>query len=104
MAKTVDEEAIAKATSMDLSKPPVKEIGYLEYPRMVYKHPKDKTQEHRTHIVNSKAEFEAAMDQGYLKSPHIPEAPADEDDVETVEVEKKPKGKKGAKPADDPAV
>lgn len=88
MPKTVDEEAIAKATSMDLSKPPVKEIPHNEFPRMVYKHPKSPTRtvrevvagqwteyvvltEHAVKVVGDQKELDRAIKDGFVVKPYV---------------------------------
>lgn len=56
------------------SEPPAKQ----EFPKMLYLHPVDKTQEHRTFVVNSAYEQENAMAEGFKLEPHVPVAPANE--------------------------
>jgi hypothetical protein len=72
---------------------PVKQIPYLEFPRVVYMHPNEpfETIEHRndkfevvstdtiptealTKTVNNEAELKAAMKDGWVKEPYIPKA------------------------------
>jgi len=60
---------------LDINKPPMRVIPHLEFPRMVYLHPKDKQKEHRSLIVPDKKELEAAMKKGYKLQPHIPVPP-----------------------------
>lgn len=55
--------------------PPAKQ----EYPKMLYLHPVDKTQEHRIFVVNNAYEQENAMAEGFKTQPHIPVVPADEE-------------------------
>ena len=43
-----------------------------EFPKMLYAHPVDKTQEHKTLIVNTPEEKDAAMGNGWKEEPHIP--------------------------------
>lgn len=76
MPFAIDEEALASPNMqiLDIGKPPVKQIPYADYPRMVYLHPSDKTKEHRTKIVQNKAELDAAQAKGWRKEPHIPQA------------------------------
>jgi hypothetical protein len=46
-----------------------------EFPKMLYAHPVDKTQEHKTIIVNSPEEKAAAISNGYKEEPHVPVSP-----------------------------
>jgi hypothetical protein len=48
-----------------------------EYPKMVYLHPKDKTQEHKFAVVNNPVERAAAEKNGYQAKPHVPVTPED---------------------------
>lgn len=75
----VDQEAIDKAKILDIAKPPMKTVPHQEFPKMVYKHPKDKAQEHKTRIVADAAELAAALKAGWLQKPHIPAAPPEAD-------------------------
>lgn len=43
-----------------------------EFPKMLYLHPADKTQEHKFIIVNTEGEMDAATDKGYKVEPYIP--------------------------------
>lgn len=43
-----------------------------EYPKMVYLHPADKTQEHKFMVVNSPMAKDEAVKNGYQLKPHIP--------------------------------
>ena len=71
---------------------PVKQIPHMEFPRVVYMHPNDPFQEiehrndkfevvstdlvpteHLTKIVNNEAELKAALEDGYVKEPYIPQ-------------------------------
>jgi|SRR5437899_12742806 len=80
--------------SLDPHKPPVKSIPHMEFPRIVYKHPREAftTIEHRnarhevveeevvptehlTMSVKDKTELEKALKSGWLKEPYIPETP-----------------------------
>lgn len=57
---------------LDIAKPPLKYIQHEDYPKMLFLHPKDKSKEHITKIVQNVAERDAAMAQGYRQNPHIP--------------------------------
>jgi len=46
-----------------------------EFPKMLYAHPVDKTQEHKTLIVNTPEEKDAAIGNGWKEEPHIPVSP-----------------------------
>ena len=48
---------------------------FLEYPKMLYKHPSDKTQEHQTLVVNNPDEENAALADCHRLYPHVPVAP-----------------------------
>jgi hypothetical protein len=82
--------------SLDPAKPPVKSIAHLEFPRCVYKHPNEPFRkiehrnahhelvnvetvpsEHLSKVVNDKKELDAALKEGWVKEPYIPEAPPD---------------------------
>lgn len=82
--------------AMDPAKPPIKTIPHMEFPMVVYKHPKEPFKkiehrnahheivevetlpaEHLTRIVNDKRELEAATKEGWVRKPFI--APANPD-------------------------
>jgi hypothetical protein len=82
--------------SLDPSKPPVKQIPHMEFPRVVYKHPKEPFKivvhrnqnheiveeeripaEHLTKTVNDAKELAAALKDGWVKEPYLPQAPED---------------------------
>lgn len=102
MPFAVDDEAMtdrpgkAAIVSMDPAKPPVKQIPHAEYPRVVYRHPKEpfkvivhrNTQheiveeervpsEHLSKVVNDAKELAVALKDGWVKEPYIPQAPPD---------------------------
>lgn len=72
----IDQEALDSPSLkiLDINKPPTKNMAHQEYPKMVYLHPKDKTKEHRLKTVSNPEELEAAAQQGWKTSQHIPEA------------------------------
>ena len=70
---------------LDLAHPPMKQIAFQPFPQMIYLHPKDKTQEHRTKIVENKAELDRWLAIGWRENPHIPQAPPE--DLSGFEVE-----------------
>ena len=76
MPYELDQEALDSPNLkiLDINKPPVKAMPHQAFPAMVYLHPKDKTKEHRTKIVNTPEEKEAAIEQGWRVQPHIPVA------------------------------
>lgn len=104
MPFAIDEEKFSKQETLDLSKPqgtpqglPVKQIGHLEFPRAVYKHPVEPYRriehrnvqheivqvetvptEHLVHICADKKEFDAKIKQGWMKEPYIPAPPIDQ--------------------------
>jgi glutamate/tyrosine decarboxylase-like PLP-dependent enzyme len=57
---------------MDIGKPPVVPIPHMDFPKMVYLHPQDKTREHLTKIVNNATELAESMAKGWRKQPHVP--------------------------------
>lgn len=81
--------------SLDPAKPPVKSIPHQEFPRAVYKHPREPflTVEHRNakhelveeelvpaeHLskVVTESELAAALADGWVKEPYLPKAPPD---------------------------
>lgn len=80
MPKQIDQEALESPNMkiLDINNPPTKNIPYEAFPKAVYLHPKDKTQEHRAMIVENATELESAEAKGYKQKPHIPEdAPED---------------------------
>lgn len=102
MPYTVDEEKIQgkisgqPMLSMELHNPPTRQILHADFPRIVYKHPREafRTIEHRNarhevvqeeivaaeHLtlrVENKADLEKALKAGWVKEPYIPEAPPD---------------------------
>lgn len=80
---------------------PVKQIPHLEFPRVIYRHPNEPyveikhkndrheivsteyvATEHQTKAVRNEAELKAALAQGWVKEPYIPETPpSDNDDL-----------------------
>lgn len=105
MPYTIDEEKFRKQTSFDVSAPPnsptgipVKQIAVEEFPRVVYKHPKEpfKTiihrnakhevvdeeivpSEHLTMKVENKKELDAALKSGWELKPFVPAPPPSPD-------------------------
>lgn len=63
---------------LDIGKPPVRQMQYQAYPKMVYLHPKDKTKQHRTKVVEDEAELDTAERQGWKAKPHIPVEPVED--------------------------
>jgi hypothetical protein len=82
--------------SLDPHKPPVKAIPHMDFPRVVYKHPREpfKTIEHRnarhelveeeviptehlTMRVDDKRALEKALKEGWVMEPYIQETPPD---------------------------
>lgn len=61
----------------------------LEYPKMLYLHPVDKTQEHKFVTVANCEEEKEAVGKGYKLEPHVP-VPADVKDYEQVAYEEAP--------------
>ena len=104
MSFTVDEEKLngtdarqtGKIVSMDPAHPPVKSIPFMEYPRVVYKHPKEPFQgcrapQHAARNCSRRAHFllstsqkwrwstkrnseRVALKDGWVKEPYVAEA------------------------------
>lgn len=74
MPYALDEDKLNSADlkMMDIGNPPTRNIPHQEYPRMVYLHPKDKSKEHRTEIVENEDEMDAAEASGFRTAPHVP--------------------------------
>jgi hypothetical protein len=79
MPYALDEEALNSPdmSVLDIGKPPTKQIPTIEFPKMVYLHPKDKLREHRTKIVQDRDEQEASAKLGWRTDPHIPQVAPD---------------------------
>lgn len=58
--------------TLDLANPPLRQIAFREYPKMLFLHPKDKSKEHLTKIVHSEEEESAAVRQGWRPDGHVP--------------------------------
>lgn len=78
---------------LDIAQPPMKSIPHIEYPKMVYLHPKDKSKEHRTKVVNSREEEESALASGYRKQAHVPAVPVEAIDETEFDIAPEPKRK-----------
>ncbi|HWH56110.1 MAG TPA: hypothetical protein VN682_00695 [Terriglobales bacterium] len=82
--------------SMDPAKPPVKAIPFMEFPKVVYMHPKEAYRvvihrnaqheiveqehipsEHLTRVVADAKELTAALKEGWVKQPYIAQPPPD---------------------------
>ena len=68
----INEEALNSLKVLDINNPPTKPLGYMPFPKVVYMHPKDKTQYHRAKKVHDEKELQAALKQGWRKEPHVP--------------------------------
>lgn len=79
MPKALDEDKLNSPDLkiLDINNPPVKDIPYQAYPKMLYLHPKDKTKEHRTIVVQDAAEHDAHEAKGWKTKPHIPVEPVE---------------------------
>ena len=96
MPTAVDQTAISSPNLkvLDIHHPPLKQIPVLDFPKMLYLHPKDKTKEHRHCIVEDKAEMDEKLAHGWRKEPHIPVPPPEDLSGFEVEYDGKPtKGK-----------
>jgi hypothetical protein len=85
MPKAIDQTKLNDAKILDIANPPTVDIPKLEFPKMVYLHPKDKTQEHRYKVVENEDELAAALKVGYQKKPHVPIAPPEVIDADEFE-------------------
>lgn len=68
-----DEEDAAHASGYT-EEPPAKQ----EFPKALYLHPVDKTQEHKSIVVQTPEEMDKSISDGYKVEPHVPETPVDE--------------------------
>ena len=88
--KGTDEQQRGKIISMDPAKPPVKPIPFMEFPKVVYRHPREPFKvivhrnanfevvgeervpsEHLTRRVDDAKELSAALKDGWVKEPYI---------------------------------
>lgn len=58
------------------------ETGKQEYPKMLYKHPKDKADEHTYVTVHNEDEHKQANKNGFQEKPHVSTAAAEGDNEE----------------------
>jgi hypothetical protein len=103
MPYAVDEEKLDSKKRYDVSAPPnspsglpMKQIPHMEFPRVVYMHPKEPWRkiehrnaqheivevetvpaEHRTRLVTDKNELSNALKEGWVKEPYVPQPPPD---------------------------
>ncbi|MGH9505236.1 MAG: hypothetical protein ACRD20_20475 [Terriglobales bacterium] len=89
-----DGQNLPPLLKLDPAKPPVKFIPHAEYPLVVYRHPNEpffmvehrntkhelveeelQPTEHEAKAVNSAEELDAALSDGWVREPYIPEAP-----------------------------
>jgi|SRR6185437_3484945 len=102
MPFTIDEEKmkggehVQQLQSIDLAKPPVKSIPHAAFPKVLYKHPKEPFRvvihrnanfevvgeeripsEHLTMRVSNADELKAALKDGWVKEPYVPQAAPD---------------------------
>lgn len=80
MPRVIDQEALDSPNLkiLDINNPPTKQVPYEAFPKMVYLHPKDKTKEHRTKVVQTPDELEEHETKGWKKNPHIPVEPVED--------------------------
>lgn len=105
LPQAIDDTKFKDRLTFDVSQPtnpatgiPTKSIPHMEYPLIVYKHPKEPFKkvlhrnaqhevvheeivptEHLTKTVNDENELKAALSQGWGRKPYIPQAPPDPD-------------------------
>lgn len=96
MPKAIDQESLESPNTkvLDINNPPTKNIAHEHYPKMVYLHPKNKTQEHKFKVVHTAEEHETAEKEGWKTKPHVPVAVV-EDYSEDFEVEGNEPEKRG---------
>lgn len=101
--RTIDQEGLRKRMTLDISQPdgsgtgiPVKQIPHAEFPRVLYKHPREpfkkiehrNTQhevvevevvpaEHLTKLVGNQDDLDRAVEDGWTTEPYIQLAPPD---------------------------
>lgn len=73
MPFAIDTEALNSKKVLDIANPPTKNIPHAEFPRVIYLHPKDKTKEHISRVVQNEQEMEMYLAQGWRKQGHVPE-------------------------------
>jgi len=103
MPRTIDDEALSKRMTLDVSAPdgsitglPMKSIPHMEFPRVIYRHPKEPYRkieyrnaqhevvdvetvpaDHQTKLVADDKELKAALKDGWVLKPYIPVPPPD---------------------------
>lgn len=84
MPYAIDEEKLNSPNMkmLDINNPPLKQIPYQPFPKMVYLHPKDKTKEHKFKVVQDQHELDQALKQGWRTQGHVPVAPVIDDSDE----------------------
>jgi len=99
MPRAIDEDAIKAATTLQIEKMPTKEIPHQEFPKVVYKHPKQpfRTEIHtiqgreqevqvaleaKTRVVGDKRELKQALDEGYTEQIYVAPATPEPSDAE----------------------
>lgn len=88
----IDEEKLKDLKILDINNPPTKPLSYQAFPKVVYLHPKDKSQEARPKLVHDEAELKAALARGYRKEVHVPAVDKEAAELEGFDAEI-PKGK-----------
>jgi hypothetical protein len=83
MATEIDEAAMLQKGKgnlpFDINKPPLKPMPHLDYPKMLYRWPQDKTLHptSKTAIVKDAEEEKALLAKGWRDKPHVQEHPED---------------------------
>jgi len=83
MSSIIDEEQMKLKGKgnlpFDINKPPLKQIAHQEYPKMLYRWPKDKTLHptSKTAIAKDAEEEKALVAKGWRDKPHVQEHPED---------------------------
>jgi len=83
MPQAIDEEKMTAKfqanQTFDMHAPPLKNIPHMEFPKMLYLWPKDKTlpPTSKTAIAANEKEEKALLKKGYRTQPHVQEFPGD---------------------------
>jgi hypothetical protein len=73
MEKQKKESGPRMATEFNIDHPPLKALPFIEFPKMMYRTPANRTQPDITLIANNEEDEHAAKGNGYIEKPHAPE-------------------------------